>query len=82
MHNKISNTILLNTTMCNSEFSCISSEHCRDTPMCEMDYADGENILFLKTRASKSCPYRLPFGNQQLCTCPVHYALMKKPVHR
>ncbi|MCE5211906.1 MAG: hypothetical protein LLG40_10165 [Deltaproteobacteria bacterium] len=45
--------------------------------MCETEKAHVENILFLVSREQIECPYRLSFGQGQVCLCPTHYYYKK-----
>lgn len=74
----ISENILKQTSRCESDFSCLKSRKCEDKPMCPVDYANGNNVLFLKSDASIPCPYNLPFGYATVCTCPTHFAFYRK----
>jgi len=46
--------------------------------MCEADYADGLNVLFLKAKKPAKCIHRISFGYSQMCSCPTRYAIHKK----
>jgi len=73
--------ILKKTTKCPHEFSCLkysNSGHCDDHKMCEVEYADGKNVLFLETKKAPICPYRLSFAFSQVCTCPTHFEIYKQ----
>ena len=63
------------TKKCGHNFSCLTTGKCGDREMCPVEYANGEPLLFLKDRKYAACPYRLPFGDRQICRCPVHYAM-------
>ena len=67
--------VLNKTTKCSYKFSCLENDYCGEHPLCEVDYADGKDILFLKTKESYNCNYCMPFGYRQLCTCPTHYVI-------
>jgi len=43
-----------------------------ETPckLCEITPAAGGKVLFLKSPASFACPYKVAFGNGQVCTNP------------
>ena len=74
----VSEQVLKETTMCETNFSCLESGQCGDKPMCEVAYANGQNLLFLKTKDSFNCLYRVPFGYSQVCRCPARFAIHKK----
>jgi len=62
------------TTKCPHDFACLSTGSFGDPGKCAVRDADGKNVLFLTSEEQLSCPYRIPFGRGQLCTCPTHYA--------
>jgi len=73
--------VLEKTTKCPHEFSCLkhsNPRHFDDHKMCEVKYADGENVLFLKTKEAPVCPYQLSFAFSQVCTCPTHFEIYKQ----
>ena len=72
----ISDQALSKTNRCPYDFACLNPASLGDKPMCEVRDADGQDILFLKTKEAATCPYRLPFGYEQVCSCPTHYAII------
>lgn len=66
------------TTKCSHNFSCLSTGKCGDRDMCEVEYADGKNMLVLKSKEAASCPYRMSFGTVLMCTCPTHFDIHKQ----
>jgi hypothetical protein len=66
---------------CPNEFSCISSERCGDAYMCKVEAAHSENILFIECKQHHVCPYRLSVGEDQICRCPVRFAIYKRDGH-
>ena len=46
----VSDNILKNTTECPEDFSCLEVCQCGNRSMCIVDYIDGLNVLFLKTK--------------------------------
>jgi len=74
----ISDQVLQETTRCPNNFSCLFSGQCGDPDECKVQMANGKNVLFLKSKKALACPYRLPFGKAQICTCPTHFAIYKK----
>ncbi len=75
MKSHVPDCVLNGTTKCAHNFSCIETSKCGDKEMCKVEYANGGQILFLKDRKYSDCPYRLLFGDRQICRCPTHYAL-------
>ena len=70
--------VIQETTVCQHDFSCLSTDKCGERGRCEVEYADGKNVLFLVSKKHLDCPYRIPFGEAQACLCPTHYALCQK----
>ncbi len=71
----IPETVLQETDKCPHDFSCLETGKCGTESMCEVNHADGKNILFLESDEPASCPYRLTFGYSQVCRCPTHYEI-------
>ena len=65
--------ILKQTTKCPSEFSCLQTGLCADRSLCDVESPDGKNVLWLRSRDWKNCPYHMDFGMAKICVCPVHY---------
>ncbi len=65
--------ILTLTTKCQHEFSCLESGKCGEREMCEVSYANGPYVLFLKSKINEECPYRASIGFSKVCSCPTHY---------
>lgn len=66
------------TTLCPSQFSCLSSGQCGDTQPCRVEAAHSENILFVKQEKPGFCPYKLSAGVDRICRCPVRYAIHER----
>jgi hypothetical protein len=77
MNIAVSKEIQDRTTKCPHTFSCLASGNCGNRELCEITSAVGENLLFIKPNEPRFCPYRLPFGYSQLCTCPTHFAIKR-----
>jgi hypothetical protein len=73
--------IMDQTTECPNAFSCLSCGQCGDSDTCKVEAAHSENILFIERKQHQSCPYGLSVGEDQICRCPVHYAIYKKYGH-
>jgi hypothetical protein len=67
--------IIARADKCTHGHSCLETGRCGDKTLCKTHIADGQDILFLSDHQSTNCPYRLPFGEGQICRCPVHYWL-------
>jgi len=68
-------SVVQETTQCRHAWACLKNSGCSNQPLCEVEYADGKNILFLVTKNSATCPYRLAYADRQLCLCPTHFAI-------
>ena len=73
----VSAEVLQKTTKCQYNFSCLETGKCGDRAMCEFEYVDGEQVIFLEDQNTADCAYRKTFGTRQLCRCPTHYAILK-----
>lgn len=71
----IAESVREETKKCPRNFSCLATGKCEDGPMCEVDNANGKNVLFLTSKEVLFCPYQMPFGDELICTCPTHYAI-------
>ena len=69
---------ILKETDCQNDFSCLTTGKCGDREMCEVDYLNGPNVSFLKTKEYANCIHRLNYGGMQMCNCPTRYAIHKK----
>jgi hypothetical protein len=69
---------VLEKTNCLFDYSCLATGKCGNREMCETEYADGLNVLFLNTKEAAECIHRKEFGSYQICNCPAHYAIHKK----
>ncbi len=64
-------------TECPNEFSCLSRAQCGDSDTCKVKAVHSENILFIEQEQHQFCPYGLSVGEDQICRCPVRYAIHK-----
>jgi hypothetical protein len=78
MNYAVSDQIQKETTKCEHGFSCIKSGQCGDKPMCEVEYSEGVNFLFLKSKTPVDCPYNTSFGRFRVCKCPTRCAIYNK----
>ena len=72
---KVPDDILKMTTKCPHAFSCLTLGRCGERKICEVEYINGTHVMFLKDTQETVCRYRLTYGNGQMCTCPMHYAI-------
>ena len=69
---------ILEQSSCQKQFSCLNEENYNQGTICEIQDADGLNVLFIKTNEWNDCKHRLSFGYSQICNCPARYAIYKK----
>ena len=71
--------VLVRAVRCRKDLECLRTGRCGDMTDCAVDYAGGQEVLFLRSgRRLAGCAYRIRFGDKEVCLCPVHYAM----VHR
>ena len=70
---KVPDDVLKMTTQCSHAFSCLTPSKCGEHKMCEVEYINGTNVIFLKDKQEAVCPYRVKYASSQICTCPTHY---------
>jgi hypothetical protein len=68
---EIPDSVRRKVTQCPHDFSCLETGCCGDRNMCEVEYAYGGNVMRLASNEQMHCPYRIAFGNSQLCLCAV-----------
>ncbi len=78
MNLTIPEAIISETSKCEHDFSCLKSGQQVKRPICPVDYANGRNVIFLKTDEPIPCHYQIPFGYGMVCRCPTHFELHKK----
>ena len=66
------------TTRCAKGFSCLTTGKCGESDTCGVRLAVRENVLLLQSKEDHACPYRVRFGDTQLCMCPTHYAIHQR----
>jgi hypothetical protein len=71
----ISDFTMEETDQCPHDFRCLETGQCETSGTCEVEDADGQNILLLECNEWVNCPYQVSFGKGLLCTCPTHYAI-------
>jgi hypothetical protein len=70
--------VLAKTIDCPQNLSCLLNDgQCGDPNECKVDYANGENVLFLESKKAIPCPYRINFADGIICRCPTHFYLHK-----
>ena len=68
---EIPDSVRRKVTQCPHDFSCLQTGRCGDRNMCEVAYAYGGNVMRLASCEQVHCPYRVAYGDSQLCTCAV-----------
>ena len=77
METRVPQEVLQRTVRCRKALECLRTGQCGDAADCAVDYADGQDVLFLRSgRMNVECGYRIRFADTQVCMCPVHYALV------
>jgi hypothetical protein len=73
---EVPNSVISETTRCPFQFSCLTTSRCGDEEMCNVESANGKNVLFVTGNAqSVAHPYSVLFGHGRVCACPTHYWL-------
>lgn len=78
MASEVSEEVLQETVKCSKKFSCLSTGVCGDPVKCQVRKVVGKNLLFLDSTEHLACSYRISFGYELVCRCPVHSALHLK----
>ena len=79
---EIPDSVRRKVTQCPHDFSCLETGCCGDRNMCEVEYAYGGNVMRLASNEQTHCPYRIAFGNSQLCMCAVReYLHIQAQIH-
>jgi hypothetical protein len=68
----------LNSTNCEHDYSCLTEKKCGNRDMCNVQYANGEYVLFLHDKEHSKCKFRSNITCEQVCTCPIRYEIYKK----
>lgn len=74
----VPDSILSETKKCRHNFSCLGTQTCGHKKICEVEKVHSGGILFLVPKEQLHCPYRLSFGEGQICLCPTHYHIKNK----
>lgn len=65
--------VLSHTKRCGDDYACLQSDPSAVKLTCEIDYAFGDNLLFIKALNSEPCPYRFSLGPVHICACPTRH---------
>lgn len=68
----ISDKVICNTKDCNKGMSCLLSD---DYALCEVVDCVNNKVHFIKCLDKKYCTYKMSFGNEFICNCPVRKEL-------
>ena len=75
---EVPESVLAEAKDCPYEISCVSTGKCGDRELCEIESANGKNVLFLTSKEPAQCLFRVLFADGLLCACPVHYWLYQQ----
>jgi hypothetical protein len=67
--------VSLAASNCPHNLGCLATGKCGDRVMCSVNFSFGNNVLMLDSNEQKPCPYRVSFGQTEICTCPVRQFL-------
>ena len=68
---QVPDKVIRQADRCSHKHSCIETGKCGGRSMCKIEGTLNHQISFLATDEPASCNYRIFFGGQQLCMCPV-----------
>ena len=71
---EISKEILEKTTNCDRNFECLNGGSIH----CEVENCVNKEVLFVKSSSTENCPYKLPYGYSNICTCPTRKEICNK----
>jgi len=79
----VAGEVLITTTKCHHDFSCITSGQCGNMPMCKVQSVFDKNMLYVESMSEKkniACPYKMSAGSTivHICTCPTHHAIYRQ----
>ena len=72
---KIDESTLRSTTECDKGMQCL---HGANRPLCEVDYSVMDEVFFVHCLNNKRCSYRINFGYNLMCTCPIRKEIFKR----
>ncbi len=71
----IDEAILKSASKCERGFSCLSGH---DRAICPPENLIQNDVLFVKSAQTKTCPYLVHFGFGFVCSCPVRKRIYKR----
>jgi hypothetical protein len=72
---KIDKAVLHNTTNCLYDFKCLSGEKIF---LCDVVASNGEDIVEIKSKPSRSCRYCISLDSASYCTCPTRVEIFNR----
>ena len=67
--------IITSARLCQTGCSCLKGEQ---GSLCKITECIGSSIHFIYCEMSKSCDYRMSFGDAHVCNCPVRKEIFNK----
>ncbi len=71
----VSEEVVAKTTLCESDFACLSSDQSR---MCRVQRQLMKESLVIDCVETRPCRYRLSFGNWCICSCPTRKEIYER----
>lgn len=65
---KVNEHIIAATVKCNKKYRCLNGDK---SCLCEVDHANANRTVQIKTKAANGCQYILKMGSSVYCLCPV-----------
>ncbi len=72
---EIDDDVIKATTKCEKSFSCLADNL---ETSCKVEYAVSNTVHFVKCLSGTHCSYRISFGYDYICTCPIRKAIYEK----
>jgi hypothetical protein len=72
---EIDQKILTKATSCSKGFACLNGDN---TVNCKIQYCINRQIHFIESSGTKTCNYKMHFGESFICICPVRKEIYKK----
>lgn len=75
MNIRISDEIKSSATSCTKDFSCLSPEK---KDLCKVKKCVDEKVHFIECNEHEYCTYKISFGTEFFCSCPVRKEIYNK----
>jgi hypothetical protein len=72
---KIDESTVKSTTNCSKGMPCLDGVK---KTLCEVDECVSDEVFFVKCLNNKLCSYRINFGYDLMCTCPIRKEIYKR----